>query len=133
MLVHVMGKDGQIFIEQSDPIFLLIALPSIPIMLFLGKLVRWEDYILKLWVRNKFRLPLFGYILGKPAEKTRDFTIQVLYSRDGMGDPLTICRNFCSSLLLPIAATFVGDLLFSSRKTKIVRTLLVSFVIWFLQ
>lgn len=50
--------------ERADPLFLLIGLPTIPIMLILGKMVRWEDFLLKLWRKHSVKFPLFKYIFG---------------------------------------------------------------------
>ena len=33
--------------EAADPLLLLVSLPLIPIGLFLGKMVRWQDPVLK--------------------------------------------------------------------------------------
>lgn len=122
-----LGKEsGKNVIEQSDPVVLLVGLPSIPVVLILSKLIRWEDQLLKLWFKNNFRFPLFGYILGKPAEKPADFTEHNLLSRDAMSDPIAICRNFCGALILPTAATFFGGLFFANIKSNFNRAILVS-------
>lgn len=44
--------------ERADPLFLLMGLPTIPVMLVLGKMIRWEDYILRLWQRHSSKLQL---------------------------------------------------------------------------
>ena len=113
-------------IEQSDPVVLLVGLPSIPVVLILSKLIRWEDQILKLWYKNNFRFPLLGYVLGKPAEKPPEFTEHNLLSRDAMTDPIAICRNFCGALILPTAATLIGSFLFRDITSDLNRALLVS-------
>lgn len=126
-VMQVLGKEsGKTMIEQSDPVVLLVGLPSIPVALILSKLIRWEDQLLKLWYKNNFRFPLLGYILGKPAEKPVEFTEHNLLSRDAMNDPIAICRNFCGALILPTAATFFGSLLFANIKSNFNRTILVS-------
>lgn len=48
--------------ERADPLFLLIGLPTIPVMLILGKMVRWEDYVLRLWRKHSAKLPLVNYL-----------------------------------------------------------------------
>ena len=30
-------------VERSDPLFLLVALPLVPVVLVMGKMVRWEE------------------------------------------------------------------------------------------
>jgi len=126
MIIEFVGNEnGKSVIEQSDLIVLLVGLPSIPVVLILSKLIRWEDQILKLWFKNNFRIPLIGYILGKPAEKPTEFTEHNLLSRDAMSDPIAICRNFCGALILPTAATFLGGLFFANIKSNFNRAILV--------
>ncbi|XP_027195851.2 E3 ubiquitin-protein ligase MARCHF5-like [Dermatophagoides pteronyssinus] len=125
-IMQVLGKEnGKIVIEQSDPLVLLVGLPSIPVALILSKLIRWEDQILKLWIQNKCRLPLFGYVMGKPAaEKSREYAEQTIFARDSMSDPISICRNFCGALILPTAATFFGGIFFDNIKSNFSRAIL---------
>ena len=62
-LIQVLGhKEGLNVMEQADPLFLLIGLPTIPLMLVLGKMVRWEDYVLRLWRKHSSKLPLLNYL-----------------------------------------------------------------------
>ena len=42
-------KEGLTLMEESDPLLLLIGLPTIPVGLVLAKMTRWEDYILQLY------------------------------------------------------------------------------------
>lgn len=43
-VMQVVGyKDGLTMMEQADPLVLLVGLPTIPILLVLGKMLRWED------------------------------------------------------------------------------------------
>ena len=61
-LIKVLGhKEGLNVMEKADPLFLLLGLPTIPVMLILGKMVRWEDYILRLWRKHSPKLPLLSY------------------------------------------------------------------------
>lgn len=56
-------KEGLAVMEQADPLVLLIGLPSIPVALVVGKMVRWEDAVLN-FIRNYLsRVPLIKYIL----------------------------------------------------------------------
>ena len=44
-VMQVVGhKEGLDVMERADPLFLLIGLLTIPVMLILGKMIRWEDY-----------------------------------------------------------------------------------------
>ena len=61
--MQVLGhKEGLNVMERADPLFLLIGLPTIPVMLILGKMVRWEDYVLRLWRKHSAKLPLINYL-----------------------------------------------------------------------
>ncbi len=60
--LQVLGhKEGLNVMEKADPLFLLIGLPTIPVMLILGKMIRWEDYVLRLWRKHSPKFPLLGY------------------------------------------------------------------------
>lgn len=48
-------KKGLNVMERADPLFLLMGLPTIPVALVLGKMVRWEDYIMRLWHRYSYK------------------------------------------------------------------------------
>lgn len=54
--VQVVGhKKGLYVMERADPLFLLMGLPTIPVVLVLGKMIRWEDYLVRLWQRYSYR------------------------------------------------------------------------------
>ena len=70
VILQVLGhKEGLNVMERADPLFLLIGLPTIPVMLILGKMVRWEDYLLRLWRKHSSKLPLLNYLF--PDGNTR--------------------------------------------------------------
>jgi len=48
--------------EKADPLFLLIGLPTIPIVLILGRMIRWEEAVLKFWRKHASKLPLMNYL-----------------------------------------------------------------------
>ncbi|XP_034752922.1 E3 ubiquitin-protein ligase MARCHF5-like [Etheostoma cragini] len=51
-VMQVVGhKKGLYVMERADPLFLLMGLPTIPVVLVLGKMFRWEDYLVRLWQR----------------------------------------------------------------------------------
>lgn len=54
--------------ERADPLFLLIGLPTIPVMLILGKMIRWEDYVLRLWRKYSNKLQILNSIF--PGQDT---------------------------------------------------------------
>ncbi len=55
-------KEGLDVMERADPLFLLIGLPTIPVMLILGKMIRWEDYVLRLWRKYSTKLQILNSI-----------------------------------------------------------------------
>lgn len=56
-------QEGMGVMEQADPLVLLVGLPTIPVFLILGKMVRWEDKVLRLIRATVLRLPFLKYIL----------------------------------------------------------------------
>jgi E3 ubiquitin-protein ligase MARCH5 len=61
--MQVVGhKEGLSVMEQADPLVLLVGLPTIPIMLILGKMVRWEDSVLAFLRRNCNKVPFLNYL-----------------------------------------------------------------------
>lgn len=67
-VLQVVGQtEGLILLENTDHIFLMMTLPAIPVCLVLGRMVRWEDMILR-YIQNRQRknIPLLGLILPIP-------------------------------------------------------------------
>lgn len=68
--LQVVGhKEGLDVMERADPLFLLIGLPTIPVMLILGKMIRWEDYVLRLWRKYSNKLQILNSIF--PGQDTQ--------------------------------------------------------------
>ncbi|XP_022687191.1 E3 ubiquitin-protein ligase MARCH5-like isoform X2 [Varroa jacobsoni] len=132
-VMQVIGhREGLNVMEQADPLFLLVGLPTIPIMLVLGKMVRWDHYLLKLWWRHAGRLAgvkgIFSSLRGELPANTfvapSEATLQLL-ERPLFGDALSATRVLVSALFLPTAATFVGRFCFTSVENQLHRTLLI--------
>lgn len=124
-VMQVLGhKEGLNVMERADPLFLLFGLPAIPLTLICGKLVRWEDYILKLWRKHASRFNYFW-----KGEWPRD-TIPVEGHSD-QTNSLSATRVMCGALVLPTIATSVGKIAFGSVQSNFQRTLLggVAFII----
>lgn len=64
--------------ERADPLFLLIGLPTIPVMLILGKMIRWEDYVLRLWRKYSNKLQILNSIF--PGQDTHTAMLPVRIS-----------------------------------------------------
>lgn len=62
-------KKGLALMENGDPLILLIGLPAIPVFLVLGRMIRWEDAVIRL-IRNRRnvarKLPLMSFIIPYP-------------------------------------------------------------------
>ena len=66
-------KEGLDVMERADPLFLLIGLPTIPVMLILGKMIRWEDYVLRLWRKYSNKLQILNSIFpGQDGQDGQD-------------------------------------------------------------
>lgn len=125
-VMQVLGhKEGLSTMEQADPLVLLIGLPTIPIMLILGKMVRWEDYLLKLWRRYWTKIPGLKKLLGCDSGSS----VQAVPERPPpeqpmLSDPVSATRVLCGALLLPTMATVFGRIFFSHVPSNPQRTLL---------
>lgn len=113
-IFQIMGyEDGRRLIDEADPLLLVIGLPVIPIGLILAKLIKWEDFILKMWRRSAFSLPRpLSYVIDKPPAKPRANCDQLLLDA-GFNEPLGCTRMICGALLLPTVASLVGKIFFS--------------------
>lgn len=49
--------------EMADPLLLLFGLPCIPVILILGKMIRWEDSVLRFIRKHSRKIPIFRHIL----------------------------------------------------------------------
>lgn len=119
-VMQVVGhKEGLAVMEQADPLVLLVGLPTIPIMLILGKMVRWEDTVLAFLRRNSCKVPLLKHLF--PCDGTdRRANVDV----PPLSDPVSATRVLCSALLLPTVATIFGKLFFDSVPSNLQRTIL---------
>jgi len=121
-VMQVMGhKQGLEVMERSDPLFLLVGLPTIPFGLVLGKMIRWEDYLLQIWrtYSSKFWLlrKLFGSEGSAHAKRTPVETSQSL-------DFISTSRLLVGALMLPTMATICGNYLFKRVESPFKRTLM---------
>lgn len=127
-VMQVLGhKEGLSVMEGSDPLVLLIGLPLIPSMLILGKMIRWEDYVLRLWRKHSAKLPLFKYLFPNDDASLARIPAEA----SNISDPISITRMLCGALILPTIATTVGKILFGNVSSNFQRTLLggVAFVV----
>ncbi|XP_005991605.1 E3 ubiquitin-protein ligase MARCH5 isoform X2 [Latimeria chalumnae] len=120
-VMQVVGhKEGLDVMERADPLFLLIGLPTIPVMLILGKMIRWEDYVLRLWRKYSNKLQILNSIfpgIGCPVPRIPAET-------SPLADHVSATRILCGALVFPTIATIVGKLMFSSVNSNLQRTIL---------
>lgn len=69
-VLQVIGhKEGLQMMENSDPLVLLIGLPAIPVALIMGRMIRWDDMILR-FIQNRpgsaRKFPLLSLVLPFP-------------------------------------------------------------------
>ncbi|XP_003745079.1 E3 ubiquitin-protein ligase MARCH5 [Galendromus occidentalis] len=127
-------NEGVRIIEQADPIFLSVTLPTIPVMLIVIKMVPWDNYLLKLWWRHASRLPdmrglcssLRGELPGNTFVEPPE-TVNRLLDRTLLNDSYSATRVFVSALMLPAVGALVGRTCFSGVRTPLQRTLLGCF------
>uniref|UniRef100_A0AAQ4P5C4 E3 ubiquitin-protein ligase MARCHF5 n=1 Tax=Gasterosteus aculeatus aculeatus TaxID=481459 RepID=A0AAQ4P5C4_GASAC len=120
-VMQVVGhKEGLDVMERADPLFLLIGLPTIPVMLILGKMIRWEDYVLRLWRKYSNKLQILSSIfpgIGCPVPR-------IPAEASPLADHVSATRILCGALVFPTIATIVGKLMFSSVNSNLQRTIL---------
>ncbi|EMP42143.1 E3 ubiquitin-protein ligase MARCH5 [Chelonia mydas] len=121
IFTEVVGhKEGLDVMERADPLFLLIGLPTIPVMLILGKMIRWEDYVLRLWRKYSNKLQILNSIfpgIGCPVPR-------IPAEANPLADHVSATRILCGALVFPTIATIVGKLMFSSVNSNLQRTIL---------
>ncbi|XP_022094346.1 E3 ubiquitin-protein ligase MARCH5-like isoform X2 [Acanthaster planci] len=121
-VMQVLGhKEGLDVMERADPLFLLIGLPTIPVMLILSKMIRWEDYLLRLWRKHSPKLPFWSYFY---PELGGGILPRVPTELMPMADPISATRVLCGALIFPTIATMCGKLMFGSLHSNLQRTVL---------
>lgn len=127
LVLQVVGhEEGLRVLEDTDHIFLMVALPAIPICLVLGRMIRWEEAILRyIQHRQRKNFRMLGLILPIPEDENENNSQQdnSQVSRN-ISDTLSTTRVLCGALLLPSISSIVGRVIFSNVKNNLHRTLL---------
>lgn len=122
--MQVLGhKEGLNIMEKADPMIMLIGLPTIPVMLILGRLIRWEDAVLKFWRKYATKFPFFHTLFGKSSNQYLPRIPNESYSQSS--DPVSLTRTICGGLTLPTMATIFGKLFYNSVSSNFTRIILV--------
>lgn len=140
--------------ERADPLFLLIGLPTIPVMLILGRMIRWEDYVLRLWRKYSNKLQILNSIFPgrafvhsasprrsgshqQPCDGGASVSLsagigcpvpRIPAEASPLADHVSATRILCGALVFPTIATIVGKLMFSSVNSNLQRTILVGII-----
>uniref|UniRef100_A0A8C5RV44 E3 ubiquitin-protein ligase MARCHF5 n=1 Tax=Laticauda laticaudata TaxID=8630 RepID=A0A8C5RV44_LATLA len=140
-VMQVVGhKKGLDVMERADPLFLLMGLPTIPVMLVLGKMIRWEDYVLRVWRKYSSKLQiLHSWVPGCQHVQIPSIPLAEFTPPEGPpvpifsfffpppppgGDHLSISRTLCGALVLPTIASLVGRVTFRRVNSNLQRTIL---------
>ncbi|KAH0568428.1 E3 ubiquitin-protein ligase MARCHF5-like isoform X1 [Cotesia glomerata] len=126
-VMQVVGyKDAVSILESYDPLVLLVGLPTIPIILVLGKMLRWEDQALRLLRRYACKVPVLRHFLPQRFLIFSYSDEERIQSQDvpPMRDPICATRIICGALLLPTIASICGKIFFESINSNFQRTIL---------
>nr|AAH49066.1 March5l protein [Danio rerio] len=98
-----------------------------PVMLVLGKMIRWEDYVVRLWQRHSAKLQIFSGLVPGMGRALPRVPVEGSYG----GDHLSVSRTLCGALIFPSIANLVGRLLFRRVTSNLQRTILggIAFVV----
>jgi len=122
-IMQILGhKEGLNVMEKADPLIMLIGLPTIPIMLILGRLIRWEDAVLKFWRKHSTKFPLMNLIFPNNTSEYLPRTPTVAYSSNS--DPVSFTRTIFGGLILPTIAVVCGKLLFQRINSNFHRSIM---------
>ena len=121
-IMQVMGnKEGLTMMEESDPIFLLVGLPTIPAGLVLAKLTRWEDYALQWW-RDYLR----PHLTGGSSSPGGGGIVPPRIPADpaALANPVSSTRLVVGAMMMPTFATVAGQIAFRREKDNFRRTMM---------
>lgn len=126
-ILQVLGnEEGLRVLEDTDHVFLMVALPAIPVCLVLGRMIRWEDAILR-YIQNRQRksFRMLGLILPIPEDSENN--VQAADNNQisrNISDTLSTTRVLCGALILPSISSLFGRVFFSNVNNNLQRTIL---------
>ncbi|EDV53439.1 E3 ubiquitin-protein ligase MARCH5 [Drosophila erecta] len=119
--LQIVGHDRHVHhvIEAVDPLFILIGFPLIPVGLILGRMIPWDDVLLRIIRKCCSMLRRLAMMcLGRDYDLEADS-----YPRATMV-PISGSRVVCGAMLLPTISIYVGRVLYSSVDDRLQQTLL---------
>jgi len=129
-LMQILGhKEGLDLMEKTDPLFLLVGLPTIPVIMVCGKLLPWDEYLLKLWRKHAYRIPILSYVLS--LEDPSSYRSSLTPQDTQPVREIKFTRVFCGAMLFPTIAALVGKFAYRSVQGNFKRSLLggITFVV----
>jgi len=127
-VMQIAGHDkGLSLMERADPLFLLVSLPLVPVGLVLGKMIRWQDPVLRFLRTRLPKVPLTKYILPAFAATPEAEGSASAANLPPPSDPVSMTRTFCGALFFPTVAVFLGNALFENEKSPLKRACMGGF------
>jgi len=127
-VMQVTGHDkGLSIMERADPLFLLVSLPLVPVGLVLGKMIRWQDPVLRFLRTRLPKFPLTRFILPAFASDPDSEGSSSAANLPPASDPVSMTRTFCGALFFPTVAVFLGNALFENEKAPLKRACMGGF------
>lgn len=127
-VMQVTGHDkGLSIMERADPLLLLVSLPLVPVGLVLGKMIRWQDPVLRFLRTRLPRMPLTRFILPAFASDPDSEGSSSAANLPPASDPVSMTRTFCGALFFPTVAVFLGNALFENEKAPLKRACMGGF------
>ncbi|KAH8245317.1 hypothetical protein KR032_008546 [Drosophila birchii] len=119
-LLELSGNEIVLQLLQQDPILMMILLPSVPMLLLMGRRIRWDDVLVR-WLRRRQRRrvpPEQRNALGEPlpgAPLDDDYFEELEQHQDEIEATEHlggVTPGFCAALSLPSIAGLLGQTLF---------------------
>lgn len=124
-IMQVLGhKEGLNVMEKADPLIMLIGLPAIPVMLMLGRLIRWEEAVLKFWRKHSTKLPILNLLFPGSANSGDYLPRMPAVAYPSNSDPVSFTRTICGGLVLPTISTIFGKLFFQRINSNFQRSII---------
>uniref|UniRef100_A0A1Q3FCK7 E3 ubiquitin-protein ligase MARCHF5 n=1 Tax=Culex tarsalis TaxID=7177 RepID=A0A1Q3FCK7_CULTA len=142
-------EEGLDLMERAEPIVLLIGLPAIPVGLILGRMIRWEEFVLRFLQTKSFsvrKFPMLNLLLpiasleddpaygsgsggngGESSPQQPPPTNGLPPGTVVSSDPVSATRVLCGALLLPTVSSVVGRVFFDSIQNNFQRVLVGGF------
>lgn len=140
-VLQTVGYDeGLALMERAEPIVLLIGLPAVPVGLILGRMIRWEECVLRFLQTKSFsvrKFPMLSLLL--PMSNMEDDAAYGGGTNSASipnalppgtvvtSDPMSATRVLCGALLLPTVSSVVGRVFFDSIRNNFQRVLVGGF------